>query len=388
MSLRIAYLSQGKLRLKTEGKEVRTIESRFGQQVRERAIQIQQRNAWKTQGAGAQFMSGGLLWGEREHDPAEMRIAITGLSWGCQEAELLYALETDEIAGVFLVKEGGGEEQRLYHSSDYRVRHLSAHSGDGLIACTLMHKYGTSNIAVMRADGSDFIEVTEGDSIDLSPKWIRGDSRELVFQSAGIARNQDGRFSGNGPFTIQMLNLDNGEMTCLAEDPKSDLLAPQIDGEGSLYYIRRPYRQPVERFSLWKFVLDILLFPPRLLYAIFQWLNFFTVRYTGKFLTTGGGARLKEINKKQMMLWRNLNDAQRGARQGEGEEAPALVPKSWELVRQDGRGASQSLVKGVLSFDLPSDGSIVYSNGSAIFRMDKGGATERLVVDGMIEQVV
>jgi hypothetical protein len=57
---RFAYLEQGKLRLHAGGAGV-TVESEFGRSLRERAAQIQHRHAWKTQGRGAQFMTG-MLW--------------------------------------------------------------------------------------------------------------------------------------------------------------------------------------------------------------------------------------------------------------------------------------------------------------------------------------
>ena len=44
------------------------------------------------------------------------------------------------------------------------------------------------------------------------------------------------------------------------------------------------------------------------------------------------------------------------------------------------------LAKGVLAFDLCSDGTVVYSNGSAIFRRNAKGETERLVVESLIER--
>jgi hypothetical protein len=388
MDMKIAYLAQGKLHLYTPDGAVRTIESRFGKEVRDRAVQLHQRNAWKTQGTGAQFMRGGLLWGTREHDPAAIRIAITGLSWGSNPDELLYALETDAIAGVFAVCNEGREERRLFHTSDYNVRHLCAQPGGELIACTLNHDGGTANIAVMRADGGDFTELTEGDSIDLAPAWIPGSPREIVFQSAGVARDQNGRYSGNGPFAIHKLDLDSGEMSVIAEDTKHDLLSPRFDTRGSLYYIRRPYKDPVERFGVRRFLLDILLFPFRLVYAVFQFLNFFTVRYTGKPLSNSGPAAQREMDIKRMMIWGNMIDAEKAAREGKGEDAPSLVPKNWELVKQNGDGDSEVLAKGVLAFDLCEGGALVYSNGSAIFRLEAGASPKRLLVGSLIEQVI
>jgi hypothetical protein len=388
MSVNIAFLSQGKLHLKRGVGAVRMIESKFGKDVRDRAVQIQQRHAWKSQGTSARFQAGGLLWGQSEHDPASMRIAIAGIARGCEPDELLYALQTEEVAGVFRVRSDSGEEVRLFHSTDYAVRHLSAHPNGEEIACVLGTQAG-SNIAIMRSDGSEFYDVTEGDSVDLAPSWAPGASREIVFQSAGIARDEDGFPHGQGPFAVHRLDLESGEMTVVAEDPKHDLLGPRVGTDGGLYYIRRPYKAPGERPHVLRSFLDFLLLPFRLLYAVFQFLNFFTVRYTGKPLTTSGGAKQKEMDIRQMMVWGNMIDAEKAARAGRkaGEDAPALVPSSWQLVRDRG-GENEVLAKGVLSFDLADDGSVVYSNGSAVYRLEGSGRPERVHVGQFIEQVI
>jgi hypothetical protein len=90
-----------------------------------------------------------------------------------------------------------------------------------------------------------------------------------------------------------------------------------------------------------------------------------------------------------MMVWGNLVDADQAMRENrDGDpDAPALVPSSWQLVRQSADG-KQVLAKGVLSFDLAADGSVLYSNGSAVYRLDHGAArADRLLVGAMIEQV-
>jgi hypothetical protein len=70
-----AYLAHGRLHPLGDGGS-RVVESEFGRSLRERAIQIYNRNAWKTQGSGAQFMRG-MLWPSRGGDPENYRIAIT-----------------------------------------------------------------------------------------------------------------------------------------------------------------------------------------------------------------------------------------------------------------------------------------------------------------------
>jgi hypothetical protein len=42
----------------------------------------------------------------------------------------------------------------------------------------------------------------------------------------------------------------------------------------------------------------------------------------------------------------------------------------------------------VLSFDVYADGSLLYTNGSGIYRVDPTGAKEALAKGALIEQVV
>ncbi len=388
MDVSFAYLSQGKLNLKLAGQPLRIVDSRFGEKVRQRAMEIQERNAWKTQGRGAQFMTGGMLWGQQNRgDASMMRIAISGISRGCNDGELLYALDTDEIGGIFALRNYGADEQRLFHSADYRVRQLNASPNQDRIACVMLQKNGGSCIAVMRGDGTEIAEATQGDTIDQAPRWLPGSNRELVFLSAGIGRDPAGNPAGQSAFSVQKLNLDAGEVTTLAEDANADLLGPQMSADGSLYFIRRPYQDPRKGPGFFRSLFDLVLLPFRLLFALFQYLNFFTMIYTGKTLTSQGGARSREQNPLQMMIYGNLVKAQK-AGQARDDETPSLVPNTWELVCQKKDSAREVIAKGVLSFDLCPDGSVLYSNGSAVFHRDAQGRTERLAKDAMIEQVV
>ena len=286
-SPRIAYLAQGKLHVCDDG-AVSTVESAFGRSLRERAVAIHQRHAWKTQGRGSQFMSG-MLWPGQAHDPAEFPIMISSVARGRSPGELLYSLETDTVSGIFAV-DAGGVEQRIFHTNDFRVRQIALSPDGATVAASIVHKNFTANIAVLQIEGSDFFEASEGDSIDSAPHWVPG-SRRIVFQSAGIGRDRTGRVSGIGPFTVQELDLDSGEMTCLAEEAGYDLLGPQKNADGALCYIRRPYGPEKRNLSPLKALLDTVLFPFRMLHAVFQFFNFFSMRYTGKPLSIPGAPR-------------------------------------------------------------------------------------------------
>jgi hypothetical protein len=241
----------------------------------------------------------------------------------------------------------------------------------------------------MDREARDLAEVTEGDSLDQAPSWMPGHPDELVFQSSGIARGSDGRVAALGPSAVKHLDLSRGEVTTLAEDARHDYLAPKADSQGNLFFIRRPYGR-AQAGSLWAGLLDLLLLPFRLLRALLSWLNFFSVRYSGKPLTTAGGPKREGADLKQMMVWGNLIDAEQAARESlaRGDDTADLVPASWQLMRQAKNGQTTLLAKGVLAFDCDASGRLVYSNGSAVYQLAPGGGRERLLLDSGIEQIV
>src|SRR5215471_12757695 len=380
MSPAVLYITQGKINLKEPGQPARLIESKFGQSLIDRAAQIHERTAWKTQGTGAKFMSGGVLWGAGAQDPAAVTLAITGISRGTREGEFLYSLASDEVAGVFALRNQATDEQRLFHTADFRISQLTAHPSEDRVACVVQHR-DISNIAVMRGDGAELTDVTQGDSIDRAPGWVPGSEHELIYQSSGIARNQHGVNAGAAPACIEKLNLENGEISTILQDATFDFLDPRMDRDGNLYCIRKPYRSLHPKFNLLRALLDLVLFPFRLLYALFQFVNIFTMRYTGKTLVTSGDARQKQADLRQMMMLGNLMQAQREAEQLPEQDREGLVAKSWELIRKTTTGEIDVLEKGVLSFDLSEDASIVFTDGSHIFARHPDGKKDQLASD-------
>jgi hypothetical protein len=227
-------------------------------------------------------------------------------------------------------------------------------------------------------------ELTEGDSFDTAPRWAPEEGKKIVYQSAGIGRNREGHFLALGPFSIQQLDCEAGELSTVLEDRKYDFLAPQYLRDGSLLYIRRPHAQG-ERITPLRALKDVLLFPFRLIYAVFQYLNFFSAMYTGKKLTSSGGAKGREMDMKQMMIWGNLVRSQMPA--GAEEESADLLPKSWQLCSQTSKQDAKVLAGGVLAYDVREDGRIVFTNGNAIFLLHPDGKKEHILNEAMIEQV-
>jgi hypothetical protein len=86
-----------------------------------------------------------------------------------------------------------------------------------------------------------------------------------------------------------------------------------------------------------------------------------------------------------MMVWSNLITAEEDAT---ADEPPADVPRSWRLLRRDASGTTTTLAESVLSYDVCSDGSLLYTTGTAIHRLAPDGTRERLLTDAGIRQVV
>jgi hypothetical protein len=368
---------------------VRDIDSAFAQSVRSRHQSIHRRNSWK---AGSdrtgQFASGGLLWGMATKDPSQLRIALTSVTSFPGSRELLYSLDADGLDAVCAVRLEDLSERRLTHGSERRLRYLCASPDGSRIACSVGHPDGTASIGVMRPDASDLFEVTEGESVDLAPTWVPGVRDVLVYQSAGIGRDRTGRPIGLGPFVVHRLDIPRGEVETELEEEKFDFLGPRQAADGTLYAIRRPTAAS-QRPSGLRVLLDIGLIPFRVLWALFQYLNFFSTRYTGKPLTTAGGPKREGPDIRQMMIWGNLIDAEQAERdaKSDGTEPPPVVPRSWELIARRNDGSGGTLARGVVSFDLAPDGSVVYSTGTAIYRRTRDGDTEKIVEDKGIEQI-
>lgn len=387
-----AYISRGKLVHVAADGEKYEIESQFVADYRARAKSAQRKTAWKTEGTGAKFMGGGMLWG-RDFDVEAIPVAVTGLARGHNESEIVYTLSTGVVGGVFRYDTKNRTEKRVFHSAEHRLEHVATSRDHQVLACTLRHKDGTTSLAVMPADGSQIQVVTEGDSIDLAPAWLpsaatKEDHRHaLVFQSAGIGRNQAGQFVAIGPAHVAMLDPEHGVLESILEKPTFDYLLPRMAEDRTLYFIRRDY-QDRESPSFFRSLLDALLFPFRLLAALFSYLNFFTLRYTGKPLMTSGSARKRSADMRNMLMMGNMNDAEQAANQAAEREDTSSLFAGWTLCAKPENGDERVIARGIRAFDLLPSGDVLATNGTVVERIDKNGKRHELHRDEDIVNIV
>jgi hypothetical protein len=389
MSLTIAYLAGGKLHFKQGQNPTQTIDSEFAQTVQDRILSTQRRNAWKTKQTSNPMADilPAHLFPQDQSGEAKPPVIFKAVSV-CEAGKLLYTLATEEMAGIFSFDLVNNRESRLFHSADFAVQDLSFNSKHHEVACALMHQDSSAHIATMPIEGIRPRQITEGDSIDLAPRWIPGAGKALVYQSAGIARDRNGYLIDQGPYTVEKLDFEQGDISSLVADPKYDFLLPQVTADGTMYYIRRPYQPRRQRFSLLDTLRDLLLMPLRLARAVYEWLNMFTKFYAGKPLLKTGKPQIQANN--QLILWGKRIDPVEMAKENEkfdDQDSPALVPRSWQLIRQLPGEDPQVLGKGVLSYDVGPDGSLVYTNGNAIYTITPGGVAKRLIKTPLIEQV-
>ncbi|HEY4039129.1 MAG TPA: hypothetical protein VGM15_09940 [Burkholderiaceae bacterium] len=376
-----AFLSNGNIFLRERGGEVKQLHSDYIQEAMDRRERSRERNSWKA-GTSFKVSAGGGL---RDFEPADQPIVATSAIYETN-GDLLYFLKDSTIGGLFRREAASGKELRLLSRQRLHLSDL-AQSPDGTrIAASSMQSDGSSNIALLKADASGCQDATGGDTVDGAPAWIPGVPDRLLFQSAGLARHESGHIVARGHTSILKLDMTSGSVSPILDDARYDFLRPRVDAAGNLLFIRRPYQVP--RYTSGNLITDTLLFPFRLLRAIFHYLNFFSLMYTRKPLTSASGPAM-QADIKQILLQGRHIDAQKALRSaGTVQGVPSLVPNSWQLVRRNPRGDEAVLATNVASFDIGTDGTVVYSNGQGVFFLDQNGSPSLATSGELVAEVV
>lgn len=320
-------------------------------------------------------------------DTEAVKVTITAATRDQMRDRFYFIMESDTVGGLFEYDYDTDEEKRLFHKENFRAKDLDLNCELNQLTCAQVFANGTSNIMLINQDSGDIKEVTEGDSLDEAPSWIPGRERRILFQSSGLARNKDGYVVGRGPTSIQALDLDGSRLTTVLEDPRHDFLQPRIGRDGYMYYIRRPHEMP--KYSSQTALIDFFLLPFRLLRAVFHYLNFFSLVYSKKPLTTASGPDIKGDDLKSVMIRGKVIDAEKALRSGASTlGVTSLVPSSWELVRRSQNGREEVVANSVAAFDISSDGAIAYSNGRGIFILADQRKPELILKANLIEDVI
>ena len=131
------------------------------------------------------------------------------------------------------------------------------------------------------------------------------------------------------------------------------------------------------------------MFPFRLGRAIFHFLDFFSVMFSGKPLSTASGPQRKIEDQRYLMLWGRMIDTKQAMQQARKQNSKSLVPKEWQLVCRDlGNGEETVIAERVVSFDVDRTGNVIYTDGSSVFLRSPQGETNELCEDQFVERVI
>ena len=377
----VTFLSNGLIFLRERGGILKQVKSVYAQEAQDRRERSRVRQSWK-EGTSFNIAAGG---GRRTFEEVDKPLVATTAAYE-PNGDLLYFLRDDHMGGLFRQEAESGRELRVVLKQNLHLTDLCVAPEGVLLAASSLQTGGVANIALMDSDGSKYHEVTGGDTIDSSPAWIPGFPKLMLYQSAGLARNEQGHIAAIGNASIQKLDLDSGSVSPVLEDPAFDYLKPRVTPRGDLLFVRRPYEGP--RYGINAVLADMILFPFRLLRAVFHYLNFFSLMYTRKPLTSANGPAT-EADIKNILLQGKRIDAEKAMRNARLiQGVPSLVPDSWQLVKRDQNGNEQILASNVASYDIGADGTIVYSNGCGVFVISHDGSSQLAISDQLVSEVV
>ena len=104
---------------------------------------------------------------------------------------------------------------------------------------------------------------------------------------------------------------------------------------------------------------------------------------------TGAAGPKVQADIKQIILKGRQIDAEKALRTENAINGVAsLVPRSWELVSRTPQGQETVLATNVASYDLLADGSIIYSNGRAVFTLGRASQSSLLLQADLIDDIV
>ena len=333
---------------------------------------IRNRNEWKTSGTGAMFM--GIHNFSDSDDDKRTDVRINGAA--VYNGNLIYSAALGELGGLY--KKGleeGDVEGHIIAGNSMQIHKISVF-GDNCAAS--IGNISERHIAIFDIKTSKYQEITEGDVIEDYPSYSN-DGKLIFFSSAGVAVSPQGYTEGIGPAGICCYNTETGSVEELFESDKFNYVAPKEDINGNLLFIKRPYRNAQEG----NIFLDILMFPIRIIRAIWGLINYFSIAFGGGALRSGKSAseiKVKQKSDKELFFEGNIINAQQAlkANRRRGEKFPGVIPHTWELIRTDKSGKQTSLKKGVMDYTVCKNGDIIYSNGQEIICLTRDGSEQLL----------
>lgn len=355
------FISDGRLYIHDDD-GIREITSKFAAEKAEEAERQKELHSWKAEGGQESiYFSSDILWGRQAQARPYRGFRFKAVMIKDSNA-LYYILTNDFITGLFRYSVKDDEEVRLFHKRDFTELGMDYLTDTNEFVTAVVMEGGNVNIELLDSEGRYKQTLTSGDSRDCNPSFSKFNNRDVLYQTAGIARGKEGFVVAYGPEAIHKVRIDTGDITELLSDDKYDYLLPRDDMNGNLYCIRRPYLHPYYVSPL-KILINILTFPVRFVIAIVNFLNAFTKLFSQKPFTPIGPDIRPGIENKYINVLGRTIDLAKLQRSTKSIDRASLVPKSWELVKLSKEGQLETIAKKVSSFDIDTNGNVHFTNG-------------------------
>ena len=362
-----------------DGEKVALYESEYIARYREYVENKNRKDEWKYTGEGARFRGDYERFQESRNE--KVFAYINGVQWDGES--VLYSFTVNDTSGVYrkyvAERAADGKENKEDHiltSSDEEI--LSVHACGKTLAVTVKHGI-TSSVGLLRSDNAELKTLTDGDVRDANAYFSSARCDTILFDSAGAGMDGDGNYTGKfSPSAICSLNLNTMEISEILRDEKKSFFKPKTAPDGTLYCIERPTKEKKSGSLL----LDIVLFPVRIVQAIAMFLQAFVMIFTGKSLTSATSeganpARGRKDKVSKIYIDGNLIEAEKELKRNKRKKDKeyGFIPLSWKLVKVQG-GATEPVKSGVCDFALAQDGGIYCTNGRHIFYIKDGKTTK------------
>ncbi|ALH94522.1 hypothetical protein [Acinetobacter equi] len=383
---RIFYLASGQLNLFNE-QRTQIIPCESVEKHKKNLLQIQQKKQWKTTGTGAHFM--GL--NEEHQDVDFMAIYPTGMIV-IDENHLIYTASLEDGSSICLknIHDLQEAEGLILRKSDFIIRDLDYDAETRRLVLSASESLDyEQHLCVLALDGNSMQFITEGQCFDANPYFNPLNSQQIFYDTCGIAYDNGLDFS---PKEICRLDLSTGDLDTILSDEQYDFMKPQVDQQGNLYCIQRPYSSGYHKESPFLVLKNVVLAPVKIIKAVIGWLDFFTQKYTGESLKTTSGAnpaKTKQKSEEELFIEGNLIKAKQSLEnnQKNGEKYPGFIPRSWQLIKIKPTGEKEVIKQGVMSFCIGNN-IVIYSNGKHLIQLDENKNETLLCEDKLISKIM
>lgn len=334
--------------------------------------EINKNKEWKHSGAGAMFRE------DLEHDAdASRSVRINGVS--AADDGFIYSAVLGEMGAIYRKSADSPKapEGHIYTGMNRDIGDIAYKNGR--IAAIL-----DGHLAIFDERG-DYNELTDGHSAEASPFWSATDGR-LFCSTRGRALEGGNVFSAS---SILAVDEEAGSIDTLFAEEGNDLLEPKNDADGNYYFIRQPYKlQKSEKEPVWK---SVLLFPVRLIKALFGFINAFSVLFGGEPLRKSqrkGDVKSKTKSPREQYIEDRLREAEKNEKENAaaGDKNPGILPRSRVLVRISPDETETILCKGVLDYTLCGEG-VICSNGKELLLIGKDGSEKVIAKAELAEKL-